>query len=130
MKRMKKRDEEGWSQEWSGEDDEDACAGYQPDLGRHVSFGTLMLHREMQKMGHKNGLEKMMRMLGQVTSQVSGRHVTLGTLTLRRDMQKIGYKIGLEKMMRILAQATSQTFGRHGSFGTPVLHREMKKIGH
>ena len=44
VKRVKKRDEEGWSQEWSGEDDEDACAGYQPDLGRHVSLGTLMLH--------------------------------------------------------------------------------------
>ena len=46
--------------------------------GRHVSAGTVVVIREMMKIGYNNGLEKMMQMLVQATRLLMKRLVAGG----------------------------------------------------
>ena len=73
--------------------------------GRHVSAGTLVLLREMTKIGYKNGLEKMMRMFVQATQRfmkkIGGKRALEnigGKSGGKRGTEKIGGKRGMKKI--------------------------------
>ena len=56
--------------------------------GRHVSAGTVVVIREMMKIGYNNGLEKMMQMLVQATQRLMTK------IGGRRPLENIGGKSG------------------------------------
>ena len=56
--------------------------------GRHVSAGTVVVIREMMKIGYNNGLEKMMQMLVQATQRLMPK------IGGRRPLENIGGKSG------------------------------------
>ena len=77
--------------------------------GRHVSAGTVVVIREMMKIGYNNGLEKMMQMLVQAT---------------QRLMTKIGGRRPLENIC-------GKSGGKRGTeeIGGKSRKRGMTKIG-
>ena len=87
--------------------------------GRHVSAGTLVVLREMTKIGYKNGLEKMMKMLVQATQRfmkkIGGKRALEnigGKSGGKRGTEKIGGKRGMKKIGG--KRGLGQSGGRRG----------------